>query len=158
MWQRLRFGPRFGNISRFVVQGFPVVLMGRLQPWRPLLRWGVGIGVAGLFAVSTLQARESVPFEGSVPLSQLPAEAQAVHRAIGTGGPFAYPKDGSVFGNYEHSLPTQPRGYYHEYTVATPRARDRGGRRIVCGGRSLTAPAACFYTGDHYATFKRIVP
>lgn len=93
-----------------------------------------------------------------MPLSELPAEARAVHRSIEAGGPFAYPKDGSVFGNYEHSLPAQPRGYYHEYTVATPGARDRGGHRIVCGGRAPTAPAACYYTGDHYASFKRIVP
>jgi ribonuclease T1 len=135
-----------------------VVLKGRLRPWRPLLRWGAGIGIAGLLAVGTLQARESTPLADSVPLARLPAEAQAVHRAIHNGGPFAYPKDGSVFGNYEHQLPKEPRGYYHEYTVATPEARDRGARRIVCGGRPVTAPAACYYTGDHYARFERIVP
>jgi ribonuclease T1 len=154
----LRFWHRFGNICEFTVQGFPVVLMGRLQPWRPLLRWGAGIGIAGLLAVGTLQASESAPFAGSVPLAQLPAEAQVVDRAIHAGGPFAYSKDGSVFGNREHLLPAEPRGYYHEYTVATPQARDRGGRRIVCGGRPLTAPAACYYSDDHYAEFRRIVP
>ena len=31
-------------------------------------------------------------------------------------------------------LPPKPRGYYHEYTVKTPGARNRGARRIVCGG------------------------
>jgi ribonuclease T1 len=132
--------------------------MGRLQPWRPLLRWGAGFGIAGLLAVGALQARESVPFAGSVPLAGLPAEAQAVHRAIHAGGPFAYPKDGSVFGNRERMLPAEARGYYHEYTVATPGARDRGGRRIVCGGRPVTMPTACFYTDDHYSEFRRIVP
>ena len=132
--------------------------MGWLRPWRPLLRWGAGIGIAGLLAVGTIQARESAPFAGSVPLAHLPAAAQAVHRAIHAGGPFAYPKDGVVFGNRERLLPAEPRGYYHEYTAAAPGARDRGGRRIVCGGRPLTAPAACYFTGDHYASFRRIVP
>ncbi len=132
--------------------------MGRLQPWRPLLRWGVGIGVAGLLAGGTLQARESAPFSGSVPLAQLPAEAQVTYRAIHTGGPFVSSKDGGVFGNREHALPAETRGYYREYTVATPGARDRGARRIVCGGRIPVAPTTCFYTGDHYASFKRIRP
>jgi ribonuclease T1 len=132
--------------------------MGRLQPWRPLLRWGAGIGVAGLLAVGTLQARGSVPIAESVPLAALPAQARAIHQAVRAGGPFADPKDGSVFGNRERILPAKPRGYYHEYTVATLGARDRGGRRIVCGGLPLTAPAACYYTGDHYASFRRIVP
>jgi ribonuclease T1 len=93
-----------------------------------------------------------------VPLAQLPAQAQVVHVAIHAGGPFRHAKDGSVFGNRERSLPQQPRGYYREYTVATPGARDRGARRIVCGGRVPTAPAACFYTADHYASFQRITP
>ena len=132
--------------------------MGRLQPWRPLLQWGVGIGVAGLLAVGTLQARESAPYSGSVPLAQLPAQAQVTYRAIRAGGPFVSAKDGAVFGNRERALPAEARGYYREYTVATPGARDRGARRIVCGGRIAVAPAACFYTGDHYASFKRITP
>jgi len=130
--------------------------MGRLQPWRPLLRWGAGIGVAGLLAVGALQAREAAP--GPVALADLPAQAQTVHRAILEGGPFASPKDGVAFGNREGILPAEPRGYYREYTVPTPGAHDRGARRIVCGGQAPTAPAACYYTGDHYATFRRITP
>ena len=91
-------------------------------------------------------------------MAQLPAEAQAVHKAIHAGGPFRYAKDGSVFGNREQLLPLQTKGYYREYTVATPGAPDRGGRRIICGGADPVAPAACYYTGDHYASFKRITP
>ena len=132
--------------------------MGGLQPRRPLLRLGVGFGVAGLLAVGALQARESAPFSGTVPLVQLPAEAQAVHRAIHVGGPFRYAKDGITFGNRERALPAETKGYYREYTVTTPGARDRGARRIVCGGPYPVAPAACYYTGDHYASFKRITP
>ena len=77
---------------------------------------------------------------------------------IHAGGPFAYPKDGTVFGNRERLLPARPRGYYREYTVAAPGARDRGGRRIVCGGHETKAPETCFYTVDHYSSFRRITP
>ena len=52
--------------------------------------------------------------------------------------------------------PRKPGGYYHEYTVRTPGERTRGARRIVCGG-TPTAPDACWYTGDHYGSFARIV-
>ena len=91
-------------------------------------------------------------------MAQLPSEARVVHLAIHAGGPFVSSKDGSVFGNRERALPAEPRGYYREYTVATPGARDRGARRIVCGGRIPVAPVACFYTADHYTSFKRITP
>jgi ribonuclease T1 len=93
----------------------------------------------------------------SVPLSALPTEARATHRLILSGGPFPYDKDGSVFGNRERLLPRAQRGFYREYTVRTPGSRDRGARRIVCGGERPTAPEACFYTADHYASFKLIV-
>ena len=90
-------------------------------------------------------------------LAALPPQARQTEQLIRSGGPFPYAKDGAVFGNRERQLPQHSRGYYREYTVATPGARDRGARRIVCGGRSATAPEACFYTADHYASFKRIV-
>lgn len=90
-------------------------------------------------------------------LSQLPVEAQTTERLIRMGGPFAYSKDGSVFGNRERLLPRQSRGFYREYTVKTPGVGHRGARRIVCGGKQPTEPEACFYTEDHYASFRRIV-
>lgn len=86
-----------------------------------------------------------------VPLAGLPAEAITTLKLIKQGGPFPYPRDGVVFGNYEKRLPKKQRGYYHEYTVKTPGARNRGARRIVCG--RLTE---CYYTADHYQTFKLI--
>lgn len=96
----------------------------------------------------------------SVDAGALPREARAVLAAVRAGGPFAYAKDGSTFGNYENILPRQRRGYYREFTVDTPGARNRGARRIVCGGEardwSRNAPAACYYTDDHYASFRRI--
>jgi ribonuclease T1 len=135
-----------------------VVFLGRLQPWRPLLRWGAGIGVAGLLSIGAAEARDQVSLTPTVSLAQLPAEAQAVHRRIHAGGPFAYSKDGIVFGNRERLLARESRGYYREYTVAKPGARNRGARRIVCGGREPTAPQACYYTADHYNSFNRITP
>lgn len=87
----------------------------------------------------------------AVALSSLPVEARDTLRIIKQGGPFPYPRDGVVFGNFEKRLPKKQRGYYHEYTVKTPGVRSRGARRIVCG-----QPAECYYSGDHYNTFKLI--
>ena len=91
-----------------------------------------------------------------VALVTLPPEAQATHKLILAGGPFPYSKDGTVFGNRERLLPQAPRGYWLEYTVKTPGSKDRGARRIVCGGPART-PDACYYTADHYASFQKIV-
>lgn len=93
-----------------------------------------------------------------VGLSELPVQARDVHRRIHEGGPFRYSKDGTVFGNRERLLPRRPRGFYREYTVPTPGERDRGARRIVCGGKEVQQPETCFYTRDHYASFKQIDP
>ncbi len=93
-----------------------------------------------------------------IALSELPVQARDVHRRIHEGGPFRYSKDGSVFGNRERLLPRRPRGFYREYTVPTPGERDRGARRIVCGGKEVRQPETCFYTRDHYASFQQIDP
>ena len=135
-----------------------MVSSGRLQLWRPLLRWGAGVGVAGLLSISAVQAREQAAILPQMAVASLPAEAQAVDSAIRRGGPFAYSKDGIVFANRERLLPQQPRGFYREYTVPTPGAHDRGARRIVCGGSQPTAPVACYYTANHYSSFHRITP
>jgi ribonuclease T1 len=92
----------------------------------------------------------------TVAIAQLPREAVGTLKLIAAGGPYPYGKDGITFGNYERALPYHRRGYYHEYTVPTPRARNRGARRIVCGG-PLQRINNCFYTDDHYTSFRRIV-
>lgn len=93
----------------------------------------------------------------TVSVAELPRQGAETYRLIQQGGPFPYEKDGTVFGNRERLLPAQKRGYYREYTVPTPGARNRGARRIVCGG-APTTPDTCYYTADHYASFRRIVP
>jgi ribonuclease T1 len=91
-----------------------------------------------------------------VRVTELPRQGQQTYERIRQGGPFPYEKDGTVFGNRERLLPIEKRGYWREYTVMTPGSRDRGARRIVCGGPQKT-PHACFYTADHYASFRKIV-
>lgn len=86
-----------------------------------------------------------------VALAELPPEAHDTLRSIKQGGPFAYPRDGVVFGNFERVLPKQARGYYHEYTVKTPGVHNRGTRRIIAGNTG-----EYYYSADHYQTFKRI--
>jgi len=92
-----------------------------------------------------------------VAVRDLPPEGQRTLRLIRAGGPFPYRKDGSTFGNREGLLPRRPRGGYREYTVPTPGEGDRGARRIVCA--ALTPPdRECYYTADHYSTFRRVRP
>lgn len=86
----------------------------------------------------------------------LPPEGREALARIETGGPFPYKRDGVVFGNFENLLPSERRGYYREYTVPTPGVRHRGARRIVCGGWEARRPNACWYTADHYRSFRKI--
>jgi ribonuclease T1 len=138
-----------------------VFSIGRPPFWQAVRSVGLAVTVAGAALLAgagwPAQARGSVEPIPTVALSQLPGEVQATETLIRKGGPFPYPKDGTVFGNRERQLPAHPRGFYREYTVKTPGSRDRGARRIICGGRQTTNPEACFYTDDHYMSFRRIV-
>ena len=100
-------------------------------------------------------ARETVAERGDIAVVMLPAEARDVLARVRAGGPFRFERDGVTFGNRERQLPVRKRGFYHEYTVVTPGAHHRGARRIVCGG-PRRAPDVCYYTDDHYASFRRI--
>ena len=136
-----------------------------------LLSWLVRSGASAALSALLLsglaggaQAKEAfdsrpptaTPALAEISLSELPVQAQETHRLVHTGGPFPYAQDGVVFGNRERLLPRKARGFYHEYTVKTPGARTRGARRLICGGTPPTAPEVCYYTDDHYASFKRI--
>jgi len=87
---------------------------------------------------------------------ELPPEGRDTLSLIFQGGPFPYKRDGITFQNRERLLPEKRRGHYREYTVTTPGARNRGARRIVCGGERPSQPEACWYTADHYKSFSRI--
>ena len=118
-------------------------------------------GFALFGAVSTLSVVLAVPAFAealaTVSVAELPRQGAQTYQLIRQGGPFAHQKDGVVFGNRERLLPARTRGYYHEYTVKTPGSRDRGARRVVCGGQPI-APEVCYYSADHYASFRKIVP
>jgi ribonuclease T1 len=102
--------------------------------------------------VAVLLSSTTLAFSNEISLSTLPVEAQQTIRLIKAGGPFPYQRDGAVFGNREGLLPKRERGYYREYTVRTPGARDRGARRIVVG-----RGGEYYYTDDHYRSFRRII-
>ena len=127
-------------------------LLSRPLSW---LSWRKS-GLAGFLVAAALigtqvltndaQAKETSPSQSTletVALSALPNEAQTTHRLVLVGGPFPNQQDGIVFGNREKILPRTIRGYYREYTVATPGARNRGARRLVCGGKPPTNPDVC---------------
>ena len=132
------------------------------SPWQlrraviPSLGWLLlAISIAD---VPYVGAREANIVE-TVSVSALPEQGREVLKLIRAGGPFQHAKkDGTTFGNREQRLPTQPRGYYKEYTVPTLGAKNRGARRIVCGGDVRSPKAStCYYTADHYNSFKRIL-
>ena len=113
------------------------------------------LGASGVQA-RTYQSDEAGASVGSISVNELPREAVGTLSLIAAGGPFPYEKDGVVFGNFERILPPQRRGYYHEYTVPTPGAHNRGAKRIVCGGPRKRTDN-CYYSDDHYASFRRII-
>ncbi|MDB5891585.1 MAG: guanyl-specific ribonuclease [Polaromonas sp.] len=137
-----------------------------LQHWIRKLTWlvavctGICIGIFSLSALglNTVHARAQPEIStAAIDVSQLPLQGRDMMALIYQGGPFRHDKDGSVFGNRERILPARQRGFYREYTVRTPGERSRGARRIVCGGVKPALPEACYYTDDHYASFRRIV-
>ena len=141
------------------------MLRNRWGRWRQagatmLLAFSASVtGVAGLYS-GTVQAKNQFTLASTetVTVAQLPLQGRSMLTLIYQGGPFRHDKDGVVFGNRERLLPASIRTYYREYTVRTPGERSRGARRIVCGGLQPAAPEACFYTDDHYASFRKIVP
>jgi ribonuclease T1 len=105
----------------------------------------VGGGATGAREPSDRQADQ-------VRVDELPREAQKTLSLIKQDGPFPYQRDGATFGNFERRLPQKERGYYREYTVPTPGARERGARRIVAGRKG-----EFYFTDDHYQTFRWIL-
>jgi ribonuclease T1 len=116
------------------------------------LLWTILLCLCAQLAAPIAFARESQRSIGTVNAAELPKEARQTIALIKKGGPYPYRKDGAVFGNFEKLLPLHQRGYYREFTVPTPRARDRGARRIIAGKAGVF-----YYTDDHYSTFRRVL-
>ncbi|MBC7708722.1 MAG: hypothetical protein H7203_01575 [Rhizobacter sp.] len=117
-----------------------------------------GLAALALFTASIAEARTSSCAVGqTVAVRDLPKQGQDTLALIAAGGPFASNRDGIQFGNRERILPKQTRGYYREYTVRTPNVKNRGARRIVCGGAERSTDQ-CYYSDDHYQSFKCIAP
>lgn len=125
------------------------------------MQWLIGL----VLCASCLMGGPAVAFQRDagrnadfpvIAVQDLPKEAKEVLALIKKGGPYPYSKDGSVFSNRERALPDRPRGYYREFTVKTPKVKNRGARRIIAGGAKNAEGMEFFYTDDHYATFKRI--
>ena len=113
----------------------------------------LALALALLVGGGTSCAREPSDRQADqVRLDELPSEAHYTLSLIKKDGPFPYHRDGATFGNFERRLPRKERGYYKEYTVPTPGARDRGARRIVAGRKG-----ELYFTDDHYQTFRRIL-
>ena len=142
--------------------GSALMSVSRFAPKLGLAFTAGAIVCAGLAAPCPVVAKDVRDTTGNVVetvrLVNLPKDAQSTERLIRAGGPFPHDKDGVVFGNRERILPKSPRGFYREYTVITPGSRNRGARRIVCGGSVAVNPDACYYSDDHYASFRRISP
>jgi ribonuclease T1 len=116
------------------------------------------LALSGGLIGTSVQAKTEAPAAvlQTMTVAALPPQGRDMMALIEKGGPFKYEKDGTVFGNREKILPARQRGYYREYTVRTPGESSRGARRIVCGGQQPRAPDACFYTDDHYGSFRQI--
>lgn len=145
-WRPLKISPEGPSMARFAAVKFALT--------SALLAAALGASPLAQAKGPTAEVGRASPVV--VRLTELPRQGQETYERIRAGGPFPYGKDGTVFGNRERLLPAEKRGYYREYTVQTPGSRDRGARRIVCGGPATT-PHACYYTADHYASFRKIV-
>jgi len=117
----------------------------------PLAALAVVIAVAIVAWWNGKSESPEQPRQHSEVRSDEQAQLDATLALIDRGGPFPYRQDGATFSNRERRLPQQPNGYYREYTVPTPGAKNRGARRVVKGRNGET-----WYTRDHYQTFVRL--
>ena len=125
----------------------------RVQPLLVLLIAAV-LALAGCGGSSSKGSAAALKPAGMATVAEasLPAEARDVIQRIDDGGTFQYRQDGVTFQNRERRLPSEPGGYYREYTVATPGAADRGARRLILGRHG-----ELYYTPDHYRSFLWVV-
>jgi ribonuclease T1 len=106
------------------------------------------------FARGTWDAAVDAP---GIALQELPPQGRTTYALILEGGPFPYDKDGAVFGNRERALPANRRGYYREYTVKTPRSRDRGHAASSAAASSRSARCVLLHQRP-LQQFRKITP
>ena len=135
------------QLPRFVIIGLLLCLIGIAAAFSLNNNPKTGAPSSEVSATTVASADKA----GEISVSRLPKEAQQTLQLIKKGGPFPYDRDGIVFGNFEKVLPKQARGYYHEYTVVTPGAKNRGARRIISG-----MSGEYYYTDDHYRSFSKV--
>lgn len=143
--------------GRRAAQRRPLAILGLLAVLvlAGLLWWSGGAGRS--VPAPTLSASAYSPTSSGLPVcTTVPKEVATTVAAVRNDGPYLRPDDdGGVFSNREGLLPTEPRGYYREYTVRAPGERFPGPRRLVTGGqaRAGAEPEFWYYTADHYTSF-----
>ena len=125
------------------------------RAYKAIVACALGAAVVLAPAGASTRQWQDAPVSSPIALAELPKEGRATYALIHEDWPFPHDNDGSVFGNRERQLSAKKRGYYREYTVRTPGVAQRGARRIVCGG-AKRMPDACYYTSDHYTSFREI--
>ncbi|MCX4745304.1 ribonuclease [Kitasatospora sp. NBC_01287] len=111
----------------------------------------VTVGLLTLAPTAVFASDAHADVSGDICQSALPSQADHTLDLIAQGGPFPYSEDGETFQNREGVLPSEPYGFYQEYTVTTPGAGNRSTRRIVTG-----EDGSDYYTSDHYESFSLI--
>lgn len=84
-----------------------------------------------------------------IPVDELPATALATLSLVDAGGPFPDPGDGTPFRDPDGVLPSQPPGYYRQYSVVQPGSDDGTSWFLVIGEQQET-----YWTTDGSSTFR----
>jgi ribonuclease T1 len=166
---------------RLLLSVAAVLSFGRLAAAAPAsaalaeLRSAAGSAAADSAVLAAAPAAAPVRVKAVAPGTDLsphfsdPGRARAILTIIADvydGSPLPFSRDGIVFDNREGELPSESKGYYHEYTVTPPAGSSltltigdqtfsmegpngtRGAERLIIG-----AGDELYYTPDHYATF-----
>ncbi|MGX7760971.1 ribonuclease domain-containing protein [Streptomyces angustmyceticus] len=145
----MRIPPRITRFGAAGALASALLIGGTAVSATPALATTPTTPTAASYAATAHAPSAHVADVGKVCYSKLPSQAHDTLDLIAKGGPYPYPKDGTVFDNREGILPSQSADYYHEFTVVTPGSPDRGARRIVAGEKKEED----YYTADHYKTF-----
>lgn len=85
----------------------------------------------------------------SMPVDDLPVTALATLSLVESGGPFPDPDDGTAYTDFDGVLPSQPPGYYRQFSVVEPGSDGATSWYLVIGEQDET-----FWTTDGFASFR----